>query len=351
VYIRRLQLTDFRNLADATLAPGDGINWLSGANGAGKTSVLEAIHVLATGRSFRAGRIAPMVRDGADRFRVVCRTAAPEHRLGVERSASGWVGRIDGEPTQRLSAFARAVPVVTVHPENHQLLEGGPDNRRSFLDWGLFHVEQSYLDEWKRYNRLLRQRNAALRRQPSVQVLASLEEPMAEAAARLDRHRAAYVERLTGSVDALASALSFGIPELDLAYRPSCESSADYRAQWASARERDIEQGYTREGPHRAELAIRAHGRLAAPRLSRGQMKLAALLLRLAQMRVAENAQHTPMLLLDDPVSELDRQHLDRLLEWLEAQRNQSWVTAVDPPGDRAATLFHVEQGRIRQMV
>lgn len=351
MYVRWLQLTDFRNLAECELEPAPGINWLCGDNGAGKTSVLEAVHVLATGRSFRSSRIAPLVRDGCAAFRVVCRTAEPEHRLGVERSAAGWRGRIDGVSTQRLSAFARAMPVVAVHPENHRLLEGGPDLRRSFLDWGLFHVEHAYLDDWKRYSRLLRQRNAALRYGADAALLASLEEPMAEAAAALDRRRQTYLLGLSEELAALEEELAFAVPALDLGYRASCDSAPAYRAQWADARRRDLEQGFTREGPHRADVAVRADDRLAAPRLSRGQTKLAALLLRLAQMRVAARVDRAPALLLDDPVSELDRGHLERLLGWLATQSNQVWITAVDAPGRSSARVFHVEQGRIRPMV
>lgn len=351
MYIRWLQLVDFRNLVECELEPEPGINWFFGANGAGKTSVLEAVHVLATGRSFRSSRIAPLIRDGCAAFRVVCRTVGPEHRLGVQRSAAEWTGRIDGETTQRLSAFARAVPVVAVHPENHRLLEGGPDLRRSFLDWGLFHVEHAYLDEWKRYSRLLRQRNAALRHGADAPLLSSLEEPMADAAAALDRRRQGYLGRLSAELAALETELAFAVPALDLHYRPSCESAAAYRAQWAEARTRDLEQGYTREGPHRADLVVRAGTRLAAPRLSRGQTKLAALLLRLAQMRFAARVDRAPVLLLDDPVSELDGSHLERLLDWLAGQSHQAWITAVEPPGRPSARMFHVEQGRIRPMV
>lgn len=345
-----LELNDFRNIARATLEPAAGVNALFGPNGAGKTSVLEAIHLLATGRSFRENRTAPMIRDGASALRVFCRTLEPAHRLGVERAPGGWTGRLDGQPCTKLSQFARALPVVAVHPENHRLLQGGPDVRRSFLDWGLFHVEPSYLEYWKRYTRLLRQRNAALRDHAADALLASVEEPMARAAARVDDCRARYVARIAAAVETVAGELDFQLPPLALAYRSSQSSSAEYSSHWAASRNSDREQGFTRAGPHRAELVVNARGRLAAPRLSRGQLKLAALLLRLAQVRVTAGLERDPVLLLDDPVSELDARHLDRLLTWIEAQPNQTWLTAVARPA-RAAALFHVEQGKIGRVV
>ena len=351
MHITELLVENFRNLDRAELKPGVRVNWLAGPNGAGKTSILEAIHALARGRSFRASTVGPMVRDGARAFRVFARTRDPDHRVGVERGASDWNGRIDGETCKRMSAFARCIPLVLIDPENHALVEGSPSLRRSFLDWGLFHVEQSYLEDWRRYSRLLRQRNAALRGGAADPMLDALDSPMAEAAERLDGSRNRYVERLSAEVRLLEDELRFELPSLELDYRQSCDSADGYRKQWRIARNRDREQGFTREGPQRAELAIRAGERMAAPRLSRGQMKLAALLLKLAQMRLGSREADKALLLLDDPVSELDETHLRRLFDWVADQPNQTWITAVETIPLATATMFHVEQGKIRAVV
>ena len=346
-----LHIENFRNLDSATLEPVPGLNWLFGENGAGKTSVLEAIHVLARGRSFRANSISPLIRDGGRQLRVVARTANPDARAGVERSASEWTGRINRQPTTKMSEFARLLPLVLVDPENHALVEGAPTNRRSFLDWGLFHVEQSYLSDWKRYSRLLRQRNAALRAQAAPALLQALEQTMAEAAAAVEVLRTRYVSALQAGLEALESELEFHVEPIALAYRPSAHTADEYLARWTENRDRDLEQGFTRDGPHRGDLSIRAGDRMAAPRLSRGQMKLVALMLKLAQMGLARSADCEPVLLLDDPVSELDGYHLDRLLTWLRAQPNQAWITAVARIEDSEAGLFHVEQGKILQVL
>ncbi|MGB0513228.1 MAG: DNA replication/repair protein RecF, partial [Wenzhouxiangellaceae bacterium] len=309
------------------------------------------IHVLARGRSFRAGTLGPVIQDGSRSFTVFARTAEPEHRLGIERLSGRWSGRLDGAACSRVSDFARRLPLVLIDPENHQLLEGGPPLRRNFIDWGVFHVEHSYLEIWRRYARLLRQRNAALRDAASPAVLESLERPMADAAETLEQTRKRWVRSLAESLEVLEPALSFRLDSLRLEYRSSCASATEYRETWAANRERDLEQGYTREGPHRAEMVVRSGERPAATRLSRGQMKLAALLLKLAQMKQADSAGQVPMLLLDDPVSELDGDHLNRLLGWLERQPGQVWITAVLPPAGVNGRLFHVEQGKITSMV
>lgn len=355
-HLRLLQLTslhieNFRNLRSVLLAPEPGLNWLYGENGAGKTSVLEAIYVLARGRSFRANSVSPLIHDGDKLLRVVAQTRNPEARAGVERSASSWTGRIDRQACSRMSEFARMLPLVLVDPENHSLVEGAPAIRRSFLDWGLFHVEQSYLSDWKRYSRLLRQRNAALRAGAESAFLRALEQPMSEAAARIDGMRKRYVSALQVDLSGLESELEFHVNDIELGYRASAEIAEEYLSSWAENRDRDMERGFTRDGPHRGELTVRARGRLAAPRLSRGQMKLVALMLKLAQMRLARDGACRPVLLLDDPVSELDAYHLRQLLCWLRAQPNQVWITAVDRIDDARAGLFHVEQGQICKML
>ncbi len=346
-----LNIENFRNLESASIEPAPGLNWLFGENGAGKTSVLEAIHVLARGRSFRANSISPLIRDGSRELRVVARTTDPDARAGVERGASEWNGRINRQPTTKMSEFARLLPLVLVDPENHALVEGAPAIRRSFLDWGLFHVEQSYLADWRRYSRLLRQRNAALRAHAAPALLEALERPMAEVAASVEALRESYATSLQNTLEALESDLEFHVDRIGLTYRPSARTADEYVEKWRATRERDLEQGFTRDGPQRGELAIRSGDRMAAPRLSRGQMKLVALMLKLGQMRLAHSAKCEPVLLLDDPVSELDGYHLARLLGWLRVQSNQAWITAVDRIDDSDAGLFHVEQGQIHAVL
>ncbi|MFO7764141.1 MAG: DNA replication/repair protein RecF [Wenzhouxiangellaceae bacterium] len=346
-----LQIENFRNLESVSLEPAPGLNWLCGENGAGKTSVLEAIHVLGRGRSFRAKGMGPLIRDGSPELRIVAQVEEPEGRLGVERSASGWRGRINRQACVRMSEFARMLPLVLVDPENHELVEGSPAVRRSFLDWGLFHVEHTYLTDWKRYNRLLRQRNAALRSRAGDEMLDALESPMALAAAAVEMLRAQYVRALQQELSQLQTELMFHVEHISVNYRPSASGVDAYRAKWRDTRARDLEQGFTRDGPQRGELLIRAGNRAAAPRLSRGQMKLVALMLKLAQMGLARSADCEPVLLLDDPVSELDRYHLDALLSWLARQPNQAWITAVEKPAETRAAVFHVERGKIHAVV
>ena len=332
------------------LTPAAGVNWFYGANGAGKTSVLEAIYLLGRGRSFRTGQVGAIIQHGQDNLQVVARLQDSGKTLGLERSRENWRGRIDGQDSRRISEFAVHLPLVLIEPDSHRLIDGGPEQRRQYLDWQLFHVEQDYLDAWQRYARLLRQRNAALKAQASGATLSALEAPMVAAAEIINAMRQQQIERLLPVVSSLRSAMAIRLPgEIGLRYRPGHPAEASLAESLVAQRDSDRERGFTQRGPHRAELVITSAGQQAAAESSRGQQKLLALLLLLAQLDILEqNAPARPVLLLDDPVSELDRPHLSSLLDWLANRRIQSWVTATEPP-DREFAMFHVEQGEVNQ--
>lgn len=347
-----LSISGLRNLAAVELEPGRRLNWLTGQNGAGKTSVLEAIYLLARGRSFRSARTAAVIQHGAACLRVVARRAHDQRRLGMERSAEAWRGRIDGAETHRLSEFAQALPLVLMEPNSHRLIDGGPEGRRQYLDWQLFHVEPGYLEVWCRYARLLKQRNAALKAGSPASVLSAIEAPMILAAESLNALRERQVAAISVRVELLAEQLSLRLPGvLGMSYKPGHPRDQALAEALPAFRERDRELGFTRRGPHRADLVLHCAGRAAAEVLSRGQQKLLALLLLLAQLRlVVEAAPSAPLLLLDDPVSELDTGHLATLLDWVRDQPVQTWVTATQE-GPAGAVVFHVEQGKIWPVV
>ena len=313
--------------------------------------MLEAIFLLARGRSFRSHRISSMIQHGEELVRVVGHRAEDDAVMGMERSVGSWRGRIGGRECQRLSEFAACLPLVLMQPDSHRLIDGTPENRRQYLDWQLFHVEPSYLPTWQRYARHLRQRNAGLKSGADDAVLRAVEAPMAEAGERMGALRAGVVDVLSKAVVNLAEGLDIRLPgDIELRYRAGFDPDEGLMAALKGSRERDRELGYTRRGPHRAELVINCGGEAAAQELSRGQQKLMALLLLLAQLKALQQGSIRPLLLLDDPVSELDRDHFSRLQAWLECQAAQVWVTSTEScPG--SARVFHVEQGRIEPVL
>ncbi|KAF1688936.1 DNA replication/repair protein RecF [Pseudoxanthomonas koreensis] len=361
--VTRLSLRDLRRFDAVELAPAPGLNLLTGANGAGKTSVLEALHLMAYGRSFRGRARDGLVREHAPALEVFVEWAeggegeAPPRlrRAGLRHSGQEWTGRLDGVEVAHLGQLCTALAVVTFEPGSHSLVSGGAENRRRFLDWGLFHVEQGFLPLWRRYARALKQRNALLKAGGGNAQLDAWDHELAEAGEALTAQRERYLAELAPQAGAIAARLTSGLALQGLEFQPG------WRRQELSlgdalllGRERDRISGHTGVGPHRADWSIGLPGLPGREALSRGQTKLTALALLLAQARdYAHRQGHWPVIALDDLPSELDRGHQRRVLEFLLEQPDvQVFITATEvPPALEglvpALRVFHVEQGRI----
>lgn len=358
--IRRLALHQLRRFDAVELSPQPGVNLLTGDNGAGKTSVLEALHLMAYGRSFR-GRVRDgLVRQGHEALEVFVEwdeqrddLPAQRRKAGLRHSGQEWKGRLDGEDVAQLGNLCAALAVVTFEPGSHALVSGGGEPRRRFLDWGLFHVEPDFLSLWRRYSRALKQRNALLKQGGPSRMLDTWDHELAEAGEPLTSRRQHYLERLQSRTIALAEALApqLGIVGLNLSpgWRRSEVPLAD---ALLLARERDRQAGYTSLGPHRADWSVAFHSIPGRDALSRGQAKLTALACLLAQAEdYAEQRGEWPVIALDDLASELDRTHQSRVLHRLLAAPAQIFITATETPTALETlsdvTRFHVEHAQI----
>jgi DNA replication and repair protein RecF len=359
VHLSRLDFHDFRNLEPARLELSPGVVLVTGANGSGKTSLLEAVWLLGTGRSFRSNRITPVIRYGAASLTVFGELAGGDgvsRTIGVSRSRSGESElRLSGERVRSASALASVMPVQLINPESVELVTGSPAERRRFLDWGTFHVEPSFMPAWRAFRRSLDQRNALLRSAgPTAREFELWERELAVAAEQIDRARGAYVEALR---PLLTEALvDLGDPgEITVHYARGWDASEDYVGLLAASRGPDREAGYTRAGPQRAELRLVAEGRRAADVLSRGQQKILACSLLMAQARLLETrTDKTGIYLVDDLPAELDAEHRRRLGRALAGMRGQVWVTSVEAGlvaeglgSAKQMNMFHVEHGRV----
>lgn len=351
---------NLRNLGSFELEPGPGLNVIVGRNAAGKTSLLEAIHLLSLGRSFRSARLDEVVRLGSNRGwvrgRVRERESGAITRLGLARSAGRTLCRIDGETVSSAAELARRLPVQIMHPESHRLLSGAPAHRRAFLDWGCFYQADGFFSAWTRFRRALQQRNAALKSGSDPRTLAALEHEFSICSDIVDQARSAYVDALIESLDDFESLW----PE-----RNDCVF--EYRRGWgkerplvetlAAEREQARRVGHTLAGPHRAELLIKSNGERVAQVFSRGQLKRAAAALLLAQTAAFERATGRDVLVLvDDLPSELDSQARETFLSILVERRRQCFVTALSrndltTSGEAETRMFHVEHGRLAELV
>jgi len=193
--VERLRIESFRNIASAELHLGR-VNVLAGPNGSGKTSVLEVVHVLSAGRSFRTSKPEPLIQREAERFHLhaVLSPGAQSPgpvSVGVMRDRQGgFEARIQGRDIHNTAELARILPVLLINAESFELLDGGPRNRRQFLDWGVFHVEQGFHAAWLEAQRALSQRNALLRHARIATAQFDVwDARLADAADRLDAFR------------------------------------------------------------------------------------------------------------------------------------------------------------------
>ena len=350
-------IEDFRCIQHADLTLHDRCNLISGENASGKTSLLEAIFVLGRGRSFRTAKSETLIRNGSPAFQVTARVRGEgsARPLGLRLGKEGVEARYSGRPVSGLAELATILPVQAIDPEVHRLIEGGPQERRRFLDWGVFHVEPNFVEHWRRYQRALRQRNAALKAGSVAAVVRAWDPELVEAGELVAASRARYLLALTPHVAKTAERLLGNPLDITLLQGWSAERTLQesIEASWA----RDRERALTHAGPHRADIAVRFAGAPARDRISRGQQKLAAAALLLAQLRCdAELGSSVAALLVDDPAAELDAGNLERLLQEVVSLPAQLFVTALDPTNPALANLpeghrFHVEHGSVTRLI
>ncbi|MFV1972240.1 MAG: DNA replication/repair protein RecF [Thiohalobacterales bacterium] len=357
--LQSLTIADFRNIESACLDFSSGLNLITGANAAGKTSLLEAIYCLGRAHSFRVSDADHLIRDGQPAWRLVGRIGLAEgHSLpvGIERHPGKYRIHLEGKPVSRLSDLAGRLPVHIMSGDTATILNGGPRYRRQTLDWALFHVEHGYREAWQRYARTLRQRNAALRSQVAADQVCAWDGELVDAAGFVDRLRCHYLEDLAPHLQAELGVLLPGI-ELELRYRSGWAQDKTLALVLEQSLERDRAQGYTHAGPHRADFLLRVNEQPVSICFSRGQQKATVLAFLLAQVKLQHAQAATQgVFLLDDLASEMDTEHQARIIAALAECQAQVFVTAIDPQAINADhwpvdKRFHVEHGALREVV
>ncbi len=354
--IERLRVDGLRCLDVVDVRPGPGLNLLLGPNGAGKTSFLEAAYLLSYGRSFRSGSNDTLLHRGTRKMHVygeIADRAGRVHRLGLGREPGRWEIRIDGADASRLSELIRHCAVVCFEPGSHALIAGPAEERRRFLDWGVFHVEQGFLATWQRYRRALKQRNVLLRASeyPASSLLEPWEKEMDQAATGIDACRQRYLKAFEPELRDICGIWLSDLGKLQLQYRRGWDPQRPLLEVLQANRERDRQRGHTTQGVHRADWQPGFEGAPRREHFSRGQEKLCALACVMAQARVhAACHQEWPVVCLDDLASELDATRQQAVLDLVLDGEAQIFVTGTTPGAlspRHDAMVFHVEQGRI----
>jgi len=346
MYLTQLDIRQVRNLQDVKIKPSKRCNYIYGANASGKTSVLEAIYLLSIARSFRTTHIKHVISHDQPSLQVFARINNNNEEstaLGLERSNQKTRIRINGSDVKQVSELSSLLPVQIINPDVHKLLEQGPKYRRQFIDWGVFHVEHNFLQAWQQYYRVLKQRNAALRRKQDKKAIILWNEQLIQYAKTITLSRENY---LSGFLPIFNNYVERGW-NAELSFTDSLEQSF----------EKDIFKGFTSLGPHRADLEISHNGILVQNSFSRGQQKLLVCAMRLAQIsHLKKETNQQSILLVDDLAAELDIQHRQHLIELLIDTQAQLFVTATEQnsfvlPPEIESKMFHVEHGILKEVV
>ena len=376
-----IEIEDLRNIESASVAFSEGVNLLHGDNAQGKTNLLEAVYFTALGKSFRPVKEAELIRFGAESAHVVNRFSDSVREQSLSfRLFSGRGHRIveqNGMRIGRMSEIVGAFRVVLFCPEHLSLIQGGPELRRNYLNVALSQLRPVYLQSLQRYNKILKERNALLKRAPEDMATFKATVPiwsaqLAREAAIVTVHRARYIRQVNDHVRACFADMmkryegGDEIPELT--YQPTLGSEwleahredpdiftdpvrleERYLELLSTRHDREIGAGATIWGIHKDDIRITLNGRPARLYASQGQQRSLALAMKLAEGWVSayESAGDMPVFLFDDVLSELDVHRRDYLVR--EMKGRQVIMTACDPAAanfDGAVDLIHVDGGR-----
>ena len=352
--LEELSLQHYRNIRQAQFTPCPELTVICGKNGQGKTNLLEAVWLLTGGKSFRGSKDAELIARDQPFSILEAETVSGEGEktqihltVGTrETPRPGRMARRNGVDLGRASALAGSFTAVVFEPGNLSLVKGSPEGRRRFLDAALCQLYPGYLSTWRRYARLLTQKNALLKhyeRTPgAAQMLDVFDEELARYGQELTLRRMDYMKRLRPQATGNYRDISQASEALELVYQPSFGDEGLLRTLQES-RKADLKAGFSTAGPHREDFAVLLDGQPARLFASQGQQRSAVLSLKLAEASCAQEitGEH-PVMLLDDVLSELDATRQEYLLTRM--RQKQTIVTACD------SSLFHKTEGELFRM-
>ncbi|EOR02143.1 DNA replication/repair protein RecF [Acinetobacter tandoii] len=357
--ITRLNIERVRNLKTVALSELQPFNVFYGSNGSGKTSILEAIHLLATGRSFRTHIPKHYILHDAQNAVVFAQSSS--EKIGMQKHINGeQVMKVNGDHIATQGQLAKLLPLQHIDPQSTDIIDQGAKPRRQLLDWLMFHVEPEFYHAWQYYSRALKQRNSLLKSQRhlSLESLEPWNKMLGEYGEILHSQRVAIVEQWNVFFQ---QDLHYLLPNLnvELQYIAGFHTEHGLLHDLCIHHQKDVDRRYTEYGPHRADLRLKTPNGEADIVLSRGQKKLLIIALKLSQIAMLHACNKETVVLLDDLTAELDLAAQQRLIERLSQLGSQVFITTLEHESVQkhlhdlsiSHQLFHVENGQVACVV
>ncbi len=359
MYIESVQLKNFRNYDSLELDLAQGTNIFYGNNAQGKTNILEALYLCGTTKSHKGSRDKDMIQFGKDEshIRMMVKRDELSYRIDMHLKKNKAKGvAINGLPIRKASELFGVVNLVFFSPEDLNIIKNGPGERRRFLDLELCQLDKIYLTNLASYNHIVNQRNKLLKDicvQPSLkETLDIWDMQMAEYGQKIIDKRSEFIQELNETVRKINANLTGGLEELEIVYEPDC-TAGKLESVIHANREKDMRMRLTSEGPHRDDMCVMANGVDIRKYGSQGQQRTAALSLKLSEIYIVKRKiKDTPILLLDDVLSELDSSRQNYLLDSIRDIQTLITCTGLDDfisHQFQINKVFQVVQGTVSQ--
>jgi DNA replication and repair protein RecF len=354
MYIERIVLRNFRNYTSAHINPSMTANIFMGQNAQGKTNLVEAVYYLCVGKSPRTPREKELIKHGQDQAYIRIDAVKKSGKVKIEAYLTRTEKRrisINDIPVKKIAELMGNVKAVFFSPDELKIVKESPADRRRFLDIDLSQLSRSYFYNLTRYNKILAQRNRLLKSQKNLNTVDIWDNQLAECGAQVAFKRKEFLARLAGFAKDAQSYLTDGKESLSVEYEgPEGESveeiKQNFLARLKKELELDTERGYTNTGIHKDDIALLVDGADIRAYGSQGQQRTAALALKLAELEIFENlSKETPVLILDDVFSELDKTRRQRLLEKI--KNIQTFITCTHFDSEIKADIYEVKAGEI----
>jgi len=352
----KLDIYHVRNIQKESISPSPAINFIVGENASGKSSLIEAIFILGRTKSFRSASIKPVINQEQDHLIVSAQILQSDGRhchLGIQLDGKNTEIHINQQSTQHKSDLAYTLPLQLIHPKSYELLDAGAQARREFLDWGVFNDDKNFLPAWRKFKKALAQRNALLKTKQLNQ-LNVWDKELVYYGTIVNNCRLHYLQKFKPVFIEIVDGF-LNMSSINLTLAPGWDVSKELQQVLIEDLNKDLRYGFTHSGPHRGDIQLSINNRLAKDFVSRGQLKLMVLSLKLAQIKLLSNEQNNlACILIDDFAAELDSRNRAKLLNYLSAMACQVFITATELTdfGDLSQIavykVFHVEHGRIK---